>query len=321
MTNPSTDSQDQRFPSTDWLARAEYGAALHWTTDSIPSSGGSPVAYRTAVNNFAVDLLAQQLSDAGAGYLLFTISHVQQFFAFPSAKLDSVISGRTCTRDLYNDIYDAIHPLSIRLMFYYPSLGDVSDPLWQTASQWNTNPSAFAQLQYDLVAEIGNRFGTKLDGWWVDNCYDGHYGTKYNFATYAHALRAGNPNRIITFNLTGQSDWTGKTAWTSTTAHGIADYQAGESVDLARLPRSRYSGEGDTQWQTFVAMDREEWVLTGGAPFPTFTDDAVIEYAAQVAAHQGAFTYNAAPYQDTLIGAATMQQLQALKAARRSIHG
>ena len=298
--------------STDWMAQAGFGVALHWTSQSIPSTGGSPAAYCTAVDNFNVNTLAQQLSDAGAGYLLFTISHAQQFFAFPSAKLDSVISGRTCTRDLYSDIYDAIHPLGIKLMFYYPSIATDYDPNWQAASQWNSNPAAFAQLQYDLVTEIGNRYGTKLDGWWVDNCYDGGYGTKYNFSTYANALRSGNANRLVTFNLKGQS------TWDSTTAQGIADYQAGESIDLNRLPSSRYSGEGGTQWQTLVAMDNNNWVLDSGFPSPSFSDQSVINYAANVAAQQGAFTYNASPYQDTLIGTATMNQLRALKAARQS---
>ncbi|MBA3825432.1 MAG: discoidin domain-containing protein [Ktedonobacterales bacterium] len=297
--------------STDWMARAGYGVAMHWTSQSIPSTGGSPAAYCTAVNNFNVNTLAQQLSDAGAGYLLFTISHAQQYFAFPSAKLDSVISGRTCTRDLYSDIYNAIHPLGIKLMFYYPSIATSEDPSWQTASQWNSNPSAFAQLQYDLVTEIGNRYGTKLDGWWVDNCFDGGYGSKYNFTTYANALRAGNANRLVTFNFKGQG------TWNSTTGQGIEDYAAGESVDLSRLPSSRYSGEGGTQWQTLIAMDNNNWVLTSGSPSPSFSDASVIDYATNIAAHQGAFTYNASAYQDTLIGTATLNQLKALKAARR----
>ncbi|MBC8077521.1 MAG: alpha-L-fucosidase [Chloroflexales bacterium] len=298
--------------STDWFKNAGYGVMVHWTSQSRPQSGGAPQPYCTAVNNFNVDTFAQQLQSAGAGYVIITISHAQQFFAFPSPKLDSIISGRTCTRDLYSDLYNAINPKGIKMLFYYPSIGTDEDPAWRDASRFNSDPAYFAQLQYDLVEEIGNRYGTRLAGWWVDNCFDGSsYGSRYNFSTYASKLRVGNPNRIVTFNLSSIG------AWDSTTASGIADYQAGESDLLDRVPTGRFTGEGATQWQTLVWMD-DFWVHSGsGAPTPRYANADVIDFTRSVIANQGVFSYNAAPYQDTLISSATMSQLAALKAAVR----
>ncbi len=300
--------------STDWFVGAHYGIGVHWTSQSVPSTGGSPVPYCTAVNNFDVNKLASQLSDAGAGYVIFTISHAQMYFAFPSPTLDAVIAGRTCTRDLYSDMYNALAPKNIKMMFYYPSVGVNDDPAWQAASKWSTDPAYFAQLQYNLVQEIGNRYGSKLAGWWVDNCFDGGYGTKYNYTTYANALRAGNPNRIVTFNFSSIG------SWSSSTGQGIEDYQAGESQDLNRTPGSRYSGEGGTQWHTWVPIDDTSWVhASPGTPTPRFSDASLITYTRSVVANQGVVTYNVAPYQDTLISDQTMRQLRALKAAMRGI--
>ncbi|MBG6055320.1 hypothetical protein IWX81_001731 [Salinibacterium sp. CAN_S4] len=311
---PASPSQALPVVSTDWMANAGYGVALHWTTQSVPAAGGSPAAFCTAVNNFDVNLLASQLQAAGAGYLLFTISHAQMHLPFPSAKLDSVISGRTCSRDLPLDMYNALTPLGIKLMFYFPSIATSEDPTWQASSQWNTSKPNFAQLQYDLVTEIGNRYGTKLAGWWVDNSM-GAYTAIYNHATYATALRAGNPNRVISFNFSSVG------TWNSSLGAGVEDYQAGESDDLSRLPASRYSGEGGTQWQTFSYLD-DFWVhATAGTPVPRYSNNKISLYAKSVINAGGVLTLNAAPYQDGLISAATLSQLQALRASTRSATG
>ena len=297
--------------STNWLANAGYGVMVHWTSQSRPQSGAAPAAYCTAVSNFNVNTFAQQLQDAGAGYVIFTISHAQQYFAFPSPKLDSVISGRTCTRDLYSDMYAALNPKGIKMMFYYPSIGTNEDPAWRDASKFNTDPASFAQLQYDLVSEIGNRYGNKLAGWWVDNCFDGGYGTRYNFTTYANSLRAGNPNRVVTFNFSSVG------TWGSTTGSSVADYQAGEADTLDRVPTGRFSGEGNTQWHTLSWMD-DFWVHTNpGTPTPRYATNDVITYTRSVIANQGVFSYNSAPYQDSLISSPALDQLRALKAAIR----
>lgn len=300
--------------STDWMMNGGYGVTVHWTSQSVPAAGGSPAAYCTAVNNFDANAFANQLADAGASYVIFTISHAQQYFPFPSAKLDSVISGRTCTRDLPSDIYNAIAPKGIKMVFYYPSIATPDDPAWITASQWSSNPASFAQLQYDLVTEIGNRYGSKLAGWWVDNTMGG-YASKYNFSTYATALRAGYSDRAISFNLSSIGPWG------SSTAAGIEDFAGGESNDMTRLPSGRYSGEGSTQWHTWTYLD-DFWVHgSAGTPTPRYPDNKVILYAKSIMSRQGVLSLNAAPYQDNLISTPTMNQLIALKNAIRNAPG
>ena len=242
---------------------------------------------------------------------------LHSYFAFPSAKMDSVLPGRTCTRDLYSDMFAALSPKGIKMMFYYPSLGVDFDEPWHLASKYDSDPAYFAQLQYDLVSEIGNRYGTKLAGWWVDNVFDSPpsytdgragAGARYNFTTYANSLRSGNPNRLVAFNVTYKY-------WNSTTAQGIADYAAGEENDIGRTPSSRFAGEGNTQWHSLVWMD-DFWVhSTAGTPTPKYGDGRVANYIRQVTNAGGSFTYNAAPFQDSLISAPTLRQLTAINAA------
>lgn len=311
-----------------WLADAGYGLALHWTTQSLPRGGSSPLPYAQAVERFDVELLADQCVAAGAGWLLFTISHAQEHLPFPSATLDRTLPGRTCERDLMGEIADTVADVGIKLIFYYPNVADDSDPDWQRASGWLYDPKSYAALQYDLVAEIGERYGTRLAGWWLDNCYDERLGYPrwhhlhpsvpahadlYDFERYAAALRTGNPDRIVTFNYSGTG------SWQSTIGVGIVDYGAGESNHIDRVPAGPRSGEGGSQWHGLVWMD-EYWVhyKPGDIAAPRYADADVIDYIRYVNAHGGGFSYNAAPYQDELIADATMAQLAAV---RRSLRG
>jgi alpha-L-fucosidase len=279
------------------------------------------------VERFDVPLLVQQCVDAGAGWLLFTISHAQQHLPFPSPTLDRVIVGRTCERDLVAEIAAALAVHGIRLILYYPNVADDSDPDWQRASGWLYDPKSYAALQYDLVAEIGERYGPRVAGWWLDNCYDPvhkyprwhhlhvsavAHADLYDFARYAEALRAGNPDRAVTFNYSGTD------AWRSVLGTGLVDYGAGESNLLDRVPSGPDAGEGGSQWHSFVWMD-EFWVHSkpGEVPLPRYATEQVVAYIEYVRKFGGGFSYNAAPYQDELVAEATMAQLREIRQALR----
>jgi len=318
----------QTFANTNshsaWLAKAGFGLALHWTAESLPRGGDRPLPFAQAVERFDVSRLAQQCTDSGAGWLLFTISHAWQHLPFPSETLERVLPGRTCERDLMGEITAALAVVNIPIIFYYPNVAGDTDPDWQRASGWLYDPKSYA----DLVAEIGERYGHRLAGWWLDNCYDpklhyppwhhlapsvdGHAGL-YDFKRYAQMLRIGNANRILTFNFSGTS------AWQSALGDGIVDYAAGESNHLDRVPASSLSGEGGSQWHSFVWMD-EFWVHTtpGDVPPPRYETGDVVDYIRYVIRHGGAFSYGAAPYQDELVADATMDQLRAIK---KALHG
>lgn len=313
-----------------WLAKAGYGIGLHWTAQSLPRGKTKPMPFARAVERFDVARMVQQCVDAGAGWLLFTVSHAVQHLPFPSKTLDRILPGRTCERDLMGELAAGLAAHGIRLILYYPSVATDDDPAWQRASGWLYDPTSYAACQYDLVAEIGERYGTRLAGWWLDNCYDPrlcpftwhhlHPGVNgfaglYDFPRYAAALRTGNPARLVTFNFTGTG------AWRSTLGNGIVDYAAGESNDLDRVPHGPGSGEGGARWHGYVWMDEARegggngWVhsVPGDVGPPRYSTEHVADYVRYVRQHDGAFTYGAAPYQDDLMAETTLRQLQSLK--------
>ena len=157
---------------SDFLHAAKYGLFVHWTADSRPAGGGPPAPFADAVNAFDVTRFRDQVLDAGAGYVIFTIAHGRQFFPFPSPALDAVLPGRTSRRDLCHDLWDALDPHGVRLLFYYPNIATSDDPEWTLASgyrgTWDADEPFYA-LQRRLVAEASARYGRKVSGWWVDN--------------------------------------------------------------------------------------------------------------------------------------------------------
>lgn len=311
----------------DWLAEAVYGIGLHWTAQSLPRGKTKPMPFPKAVERFDVGRLAAQCEESGAGWLLFTVSHAVMHLPFPCETLARVMPGRVCERDLMGELAAALAPKGIRLIFYYPSVGCDADPDWQRASGWLYDPASFAALQYDIVSEIGQRYGKRLSGWWIDNCYDPRilsahwnhvskrgFANIYDFKRYARALRTGNSGRLVTFNLSGTR------GWSSSLGRGIVDYGAGESDTLDRVPFGPFSGEGGSRWHAYVWMDEQRqaapgWVhhAPGAVGPPRYSTEHVAAYIEYLRRQGGAFTYGAAPYQDEIVAETTMRQLRALR--------
>jgi alpha-L-fucosidase len=308
---------------TDWFKDAGYGLFCCWHSQSV-NADGSKKDYYIAVREFDVNAFANQVDEAGAKFVIFTLIHGRHELAFPSAVMDSICPGHTTTqRDLYADMYTALNAKGIRMMFYWNMHATKDEPDWHDGSKWATDKAYFVQKQYDLVEEIGNRYGNKLAGWWLDHCYDNdprlpadvrNWGAKYDFAKYAAKLRAGNTNRIVTFNFRWKF-------WGCDWGKGIMDYQAGEDgLENNWIPASRFAGEGGTQWFACDATDDPNWMhVKPGVVKPRYATDRVISYIQNVISNQGVFAYNCAMYNNGKIAEDTMVQLRAVKQAIRGV--
>jgi alpha-galactosidase len=306
---------------TDWFKDAGYGLFCHWSAQSV-NADGSQKDYYTAVREFDVNAFANQVEEAGAKFVIFTIIHGRHELAFPSAVMDRICPGHTSPqRDLYADMYTALHARGIRMIFYWNGFAATNEPDWHDGSKWATDKAYFVQKVYELAEEIGNRYGDRLAGWWVDQCYDNdprlpadcrNWGAKYDFAKYAAKLRAGNTNRIVAFNFRWKF-------WGCDWGKGIMDYQAGEEgLDNNWLPASRFAGEGGTQWFACDATDDPNWVhVKPGVVKPRYATDRVITYIRNVISNQGVYAYNCALYNNGKIAEDTMVQLRAVKKAIR----
>lgn len=294
---------------TDWFSKAGYGLFVHWTTYSLPKSGEKK-SYRNAVRDFQLDEFVSQVVASGAKFLFFTTSHADLMLPFPLKELDEIVPEHTCERDLIGELADALEKHGIKLMLYFNGDGS-TDPAWQNATGFKVDPKGHAEYCYKVAEAISRKYGKKIHGWWIDCCYEpgicNGTGVRYDYKRYADALRAGNEASIVAFNFRGTC------TWGSNWGKDIADFQAGEENELAFLPTSRFSGEGDTQWFALCWMD-EYWVHEKpGEPSPVHDNQRVLDYVRAIKDKSGVFAYNCAVYQEGLIADKTLDQLKWLK--------
>ena len=104
-----------RNPATDWFSNSQFGAFMHY----LP--GGDDFKH---IDKFDVEALAEQLKDAGAAYLGFTLGQNNGFYNAPNPVYDAITgykSGERCSqRDLPMEIAKALKSRGIRLMLYLP---------------------------------------------------------------------------------------------------------------------------------------------------------------------------------------------------------
>lgn len=182
-----------------WFQQARYGIMVHWTKQSMPKSG-EPKPYDQAVADFDVETFADQMKQAGAGFVVVTTSHAFQYFPAPLASLDKILPGRTSKRDLVADLAAALGKRGIRLMLYY-HLGASDDGEWLKACGfWETDTSRLFNNWQAVISEAGRRYKDKLAGWWFDDGSTNYYYRSAPWEKLARAAKAGNPRRLVAFN-------------------------------------------------------------------------------------------------------------------------
>lgn len=216
----------------------------HYLADPLEASGaGKGVVlgegqWDRQVDAFDVKGLADQLEDIGVKYYLISIGQNTGYYCSPNATYDEIVGiepSKCSRRDLIADLSKELKPRGIRLMVYLPSGAPASDHVARTKLKWRWGRPGGWQLPGEptggrlvefqrnweaVIREWSLRWGTHVAGWWIDGCYFADEMYRFedppNFASLAAALKAGNPDAIVTFNKPGQADSTHE------------DYTAGE---------------------------------------------------------------------------------------------
>lgn len=202
---------------TTWFQQARYGMMVHWTKQSMPLTG-DPKSYEQAVADFDVEAFADTMKSTGAGFVVFTTSHAMQYFPAPLKSLDAILPGRTTPRDLPADLSAALAKRGMKLFLYF-HLGAHDDADWLKASGFRETDTApfFNNLQ-SIISEAGERYGDKLAGWWFDDGITNYYYRSAPWESLAKAAKAGNPQRLVSFN-----------AWEMNNPTAFHDYCTGEA--------------------------------------------------------------------------------------------
>ena len=322
---------------TDWFHEAQWGVMTHYLGAPPSSKGGAELtaeAWNEQVNRFDVTAFADQLASTGARYLLFTIGQNSGHFCAPNAtydKLTGITPSKCSRRDLIADLAVALAMRNIRLMVYLPSGAPAADPvarqklgwLWGRQGGWQLpgepvggRLAEFQRRWESIIREWSQRWGKSVSGWWIDGCYFAdemyRHDDEPNFASFARAMKAGNPDAIVAFNPGV------KVPVIAFTRH--EDYTAGE-VNLKEFGKAVDACLG--RWLVCEGHKEQFQILTFlGSTWcrgdrPQMPDDAIIATVRQLAAKGGVVTFDVPIQKSGLIAAPFIAQLRAIGQAMK----
>jgi hypothetical protein len=280
-----TDSymQHPKHSNTDWLSEAKYGIMMHW----LLGSGN-----KNLNSLFDVNYLADQLSDAGAKYLIITLGQNSGYYNSPNETYDAYTGydagDRLSARDLPMELFDALNSRGIKLMLYLPSQVANQDPNAQQKFGLPTGATdqpvnmEFAMKWAQVIQEWSDRYGSKISGWWFDGGYAQVNYTQDIFDVYTNAVKHGNHNALVAYN-----------PGIILVPHATSeDYTAGETNEpFSLIPEDRFIG--GEQWHVMTYLG-SNWL--GRAP--RNTSQEWINWLTQVFAKGGAVDIDAGPNYD-----------------------
>ncbi len=300
-----------------WMPQARFGVMTHYLADwqaQVHHVDPSVERWNQLVDGFDAEGIARQLESVGAGYYQISIGQNSGYYLAPNAAYDRItgIQPSKCSRrDLVADLYEALHKRGIRLMVYLPSGAPGQDKAADAALEWRNGPVANREFQRkweQVIKEWSERWGKKVAGWWFDGCYfpSSMYRSPEppNFASFATAARAGNPDAAIAFNP--------GVVYRMLSLTPYEDFTAGE-IDKPEMVAIRRAGGGkiDGVQIHMLSYLGETW----GKGAPRFTTDQVIAHTRKVRDAGGAVTWDVPVELNGTISQPFLDQLAGLSKA------
>lgn len=299
------------------MRQAKWGVMTHYLADwqaHIHHLTMGPAEWNKLINGFAVEALADELQSVGATYYQISIGQNSGYYLAPNPvydKLTGIRPSKCSRRDLIADLYQALHKRGIRLMVYLPSGAPSQDKTAVAALGWHNGPYSNREFQekwQEIIRYWSERWGKKVFGWWFDGCYfpNTMYRSKEapNFASFAAAARAGNPDAVVAFNP--------GVYYRIFALSPHQDFTAGE-IDKPELIRIRHDidGELDGAQLHMLSYLGQKW----GRGTPRFTKEQVIAYSRKIWDAGGAVTWDVPIQLNGTISRQFLDQLAALHAA------
>ncbi|MGH9582334.1 MAG: alpha-L-fucosidase [Bryobacteraceae bacterium] len=302
-----------------WMRQAKWGVMTHYLADwqaRVHSLNMNADEWNKLIDHFDAEGLAKQLQSAGASYYQISIGQNSGYYLAPNATYDKFTGIRPskCShRDLVSDLYKALHKRGIRLMVYLPSGAPGQDKAADAALGWRNGPQPNREFQRKwqrIIRDWSMRWGDKVSGWWFDGCYypNTMYRSKQapNFASFAAAARAGNPNAALAFNP--------GVYYRIYPLSPYQDFTAGEidKPELVRITRAVDGKLDGAQIHMLSYLDQ-----TWGRGAPRFTTEQVVGYSRKIWAAGGAVTWDVPIELRGKISQPFLDQLAALHAASK----
>lgn len=299
----------KEHPSTQWMVDAKYGLMTHWTPFTQPRHGPKK-PYPDAVRDFDVESYMRMIDQTGAGYLVFTTGWGGFWFPGPIQAINSRMPGRGCERDLVMELADALAKRNRKLILYWGG-----SPSREFAQAWGTDLQEFARNNAAFLAEVGQRYGTKVAGFFFDGGFESRlYPNPYPYEMVTKAARTGNPKRVVSYNN-----------WIFPKITDFQDYWIGESAhDLLPPPgASAFEPQGPQsgmQAHLNTFLNDFDWCHTKPDTDmlpPWHTTEEVVNYVKLCVHEKTVPSINISIYQDGTVSEATLDQMGAVRKAIR----
>jgi hypothetical protein len=301
-----------------WMKDARFGVMTHYLADWKARDFKLQMSveqWNRMVDGFDAEGLAKQLESVGAGWYLISIGQNSGYYLSPNATYDRFVGiqpSKCSRRDLVADLAAALQKRGIRLMVYLPSGAPAGDAAAVKALEWRDGPYPNREFQLkwqQVIREWAERWGDKVAGWWFDGGYFPN--TMYrsaeapNFASFAAAARAGNPNRAIAFNP--------GVVYRLLSLTPSEDYTAGEIDQPDRVSiRRNADGKVDGAQIQMLSYLGSTW----GRGDPRFTAAQVVEFSRTLWNAGGGVTWDTPVQLNGTVAAPFLEQLTAVGKAR-----
>ncbi len=196
--------------STDTFSKMKYGIMTQFGTWGYPQTGTTKKTIEGLASTFDVPKFIEMVKSSGADYVVWSITWAQYRMLAPISSVNVILNDTTTytsKTDLIQKIAQACHDNGLKFIMYYHE--GFAEPAWYNIN-WpsplrDTFPvrgtgdkSVFINNWKTVVAEIGNRYATLLDGWMFDDGFAYYYPVP--FEAFGKVAKSGNPNRIIAYN-------------------------------------------------------------------------------------------------------------------------
>lgn len=300
---------------TEWFYERGYGIFVHLLAANVnnpdsPLSFGKHTSWDECLNEFDCEAFAEDVKQAGAGYVILTILQTTKYMLAPNETFNRVTgykNGEACPSfDFIERVYESLHKRDIDLMLYFTGDGPANDEIAGNAFGYRGyHPNGtkvtkeFVEKWSEVLREYSLRYGKKVKGWWLDGTpsvigYDVEL-----LKIITDAARAGNEDAICACNYFGVLGDYGVVRKQVLCGTPYCDYTAGEMVYFEDVPAAPFIGEQRWHILTHIGKSQTMYEYEGWARSGTrYTAEYMQDYYRKVHAHGGVISVDVCVYRD-----------------------
>lgn len=305
-----------------WMQEKKYGIMVHYLSCAQPRTESKRIPdWNGMVNAFDVKGFVDEIERMGAGWVIFPFGQNTGLYCSPNSILESMVPRCCSERDLAYELAVELKRRGLYFIAYLPSEMDANTEELREKMGWDldrvdldrVDKSVFQKRYEEVIREWAVRFGTLLDGWWYDGCYNsyekdflrtqGWTNERFDYAEWKAVSCAGNPDAVIAMCPGAEA---------MRYAFREQDYLAGEANTLNHRPEGPLID--GMQWHCLIWLDCK-WghcEAAGEIEAPRYTDEELWEFYRNCFEKKGVITWNIGIYQDGSLAEKTVAQLERL---------